>query len=225
MKGTRKGNRTGRVARHSAKGGGRSRIDPRISARRTAVIREQGRRRLRLLTVGLVGTAVIVGIWFLVSSPLYAARSVTVTGAVHESPAQVIAQAGLASHPPLLDVNAGAAAAAVERMPWVRTASVHVSWPDGVHIAVTEETPRFAVDAAGGQWATLSADGRVLGLSDTRPPGLLLLSVPRAPGAPGTVLPARDDPGLVVATSLPASFAAQVTAVTVEPTRGGCASP
>ena len=35
-------------------GGGRRRMDPRISARRTAVIRQQGRRRLRLLVIGLV---------------------------------------------------------------------------------------------------------------------------------------------------------------------------
>ncbi len=217
-----RGNGRAKGARHSAKSGraksGRgSRIDPRISARRTAVIRQQGRRRLRVLTIGLIGTAVVVGGWFLLHSPVFAARSVTVTGAVHESAAQVVDQAGLASRPPLLDVDAGAAAAAIERMPWVRTASVRVSWPDGVHIAVTEEIARFAVGAAGGQWDTLSTDGRVLSVSPARPPGLLLLSVPRAPGAPGTVLPALDAPGLVVASTLPASFAAQVSAVTVEP--------
>jgi len=216
-RGSGKENRKGKGGRHSAKSGGRSRIDPRISARRTAVMREQGRRRLRVLTIGLIGTAVIVGAWFLLHSPLFSARSVTVTGAMHESTAQVVAQAGLASRPPLLDVDAGAAAAAVERMPWVRTATVHVSWPDGVHIAVTEETARFVVGAAGGQWDALSADGRVLSVSPARPPGLLLLSVPRAPGAPGTVLPARDGAGLVVASTLPTSFAAQVTSVTVEP--------
>ena len=171
----------GKGARHGVKSGGGSRIDPRISARRTAVMREQGRRRLRVLTFGLIGTAVIVGAWFLLHSPLLAARSVTVTGAVHESPAEVVAQAGLASRPPLLDVDAGAAAAAVERMPWVATATVRVAWPDGVHIAVTEETARFVVSAAGGQWDTLSADGRVLSVSPARPPGLLLISVPGAP--------------------------------------------
>jgi len=207
----------GRGARHGVKSGGGSRIDPRISARRTAVMREQGRRRLRVLTFGLIGSAVIVGAWFLLHAPLFSARSVTVTGAVHESAAQVVAQAGLASHPPLLDVNAGAAAAAIERMPWVRSATVRVSWPDGVHIAVTEETPRFVVSVPGGRWDTLSTDGRVLGASPPPPPGLLLLTVPQAPGAPGTVLAARDAPGLVVASTLPSSFAAQVTAVTVEP--------
>jgi cell division protein FtsQ len=191
-------------------------MDPRMSARRTAVIREQGRRRLLFLALGLGGTVLLVGAWFLLHSPLFSARALTVTGNLHESAAQVVAQAGLSSHPPLLDVHAGTAAARIEQLPWVRTAAVRVSWPDGVHIAVTEETPRLVVSAPGGGWKILSADGRVLGVSSARPPGLLL-TVPQPPGAPGSVLPVRDAGGLHVAATLPASFAAQVTGVTVEP--------
>jgi len=195
----------------------RSRMDPRMSARRSAVIRRQRRRRLLVVSIGLGGTVLLVGVWFLLHSPLFSARALTVTGNVHESAAQVVAQAGLSSHPPLLDVHADAAAARIEQLPWVRSASVRVSWPDGVHIAVTEETPRLVVGGPGGGWKILSADGRVLGVSTTRPPGLLLLTVPQQPGAPGSVLPTRDEGGLHVAATLPASFAAQVTGVTVEP--------
>ena len=54
-------------------------------------------------------------------------------------------------------------------------------------------------------------------MSATRPPGLLLLAVPAGAGAPGTELSAKDASALRVASTLPASFAAQVTAVTVEP--------
>lgn len=192
-------------------------MDPRISARRTAVIREQGRRRLRILAIGLAATAVLVGAWFLLHTPLFGARAVTVTGNNHESATQVIDQAGLAGQPPLLDIDSGATAARIEQLPWVRSASVSVSWPDGVHIRVTEEVPRFAVSVAGGHWATVSADGRVLAVSVAREDGLLLLTVPQPPGPPGSVLPARDQAGLEVASTLPASFAAQVTGVTVEP--------
>jgi cell division septal protein FtsQ len=195
---------------------GRARIDPRMSARRTAVLREQGRRRLRIIAIGLGGSALLVGGWFLLHTPLFGARSVTVTGNVHETAAQVVSQSGLAGHPPLLDVNAGAAAARLEQLPWVRSASVHVSWPDGVHIAVTEETPRFVVGAAGGRWVALSAEGRVLDVGAARPPGLLLLTVPTPPGSPGTYLSGKDLAGLRVASTLPASFAAQVAAVTVQ---------
>jgi cell division protein FtsQ len=192
-------------------------MDPRISARRIAVIRERGRRRLRIVVIGLVGTGVLIGVWFLLHTALFGARAVTVTGAVHESAAQVIDQAGLASQPPLLDVDAGATAARIEQLPWVRSASVSVSWPDGVHIGITEETPRFVVSEAGGHWATLSADGRILAVSVARQDGLMLLTVPQPPGPLGSLLPARDDAGMDVASTLPASFAAQVTGVTVEP--------
>jgi hypothetical protein len=44
-----------------------------------------------------------------------------------------------------------------------------------------------------------------------------LLTVLQAPGSPGTVLSSKDAAGLHVADTLPASFAAQVTGVTVEP--------
>jgi cell division septal protein FtsQ len=192
-------------------------MDPRISARRTAVMQEQVRRRLVVGGVALGVVALLVGGWFLVHTALFSARSVTVTGNVHETAAQVVAQAGLASQPPLLDVNAGAAAARLEQLPWVRTATVHVSWPDGVHIAVTEETARFTASTATGKWELLSNDGRVLGESASRPPGLLLLTVPEPPGQPGSVLSTKDAPGLRVASSLPASFVGQVTGVTVEP--------
>ena len=193
-------------------------IDPRISARRATVRRDQGRRRLRLVIFAAGGLALLVASWFVIDSPLFSARHIAVTGNVHETAAQVVAQAGLASHPPLLDVDAGAAAARLEKLPWVRSASVEVAWPDSVRIVVTEEVPRLLVSVPGGSWATLSADGRVLSVTPgAEPGGLLLMTVPQAPGAPGTVLPARDDVGLRVATTLPASFVAQVTAVTVEP--------
>ncbi len=169
--------------------GGRGRMDPRISARRAAVSREQGRKRLRIFVIGLAGTALLVGAWFLLHTPLFSARVVTVTGEVHESAAQVVAQAGLASRPPLLDVNAGAVAARIEQLPWVRSAFVDVSWPDAVHIRVTEETPRLVVSMAGGRWATLSADGRVLDVSATRTRAGAVDGA-RSGGRPGSVLPA-----------------------------------
>lgn len=190
--------------------------------------REQGRRRLRVVMVGLVGTAALVGIYMLLHTALFSARAVTVVGAIHETAAQVVQQAGLATHPPLLDINAGAAIHAIEQLPWVRSATVEVQWPDGVRITVHEEIPRLAMSlpGPGGRFAVLSARGRVLEVTPARPPGLLTFSVPAAaPGSPaaaalpaaGSTLGARDAVGLEVASTLPPSFVAQVTAVTVEP--------
>jgi len=192
-------------------------MDPRLSVRRKAVARQAARRRLRWV-VAVLGVLLLGALaWFALHSALFGARSVTVTGNVHETAAQVVAQAGLADHPPLLDVDPAAVARLVERLPWVSSVTVAVSWPDGVRIAVREEVPRLAVQGDGGTWLSVSDDGRVLASSASRPAGLLLLAVPALPGGPGTVLPAKDAAGLEVAATLPTSFAAQVTTVTVEP--------
>jgi cell division protein FtsQ len=195
----------------------RAAIDPRISARRTAVTRARGRRRLQVLVALGVVTVLLVGGWFLLHSPWFSARRVTVQGAVHESPAQVIAAAGLATHPPLLDVHAGAVARAVERLPWVRRAAVSVAWPDKVRIVVTEQVPQAQMKTADGKWALLSSSGEVLGDGAAPTPGLVSLTGPGAPGAPGSRLGSADQVGLEVAATLPPSFKAQVTAVGIQP--------
>jgi cell division protein FtsQ len=165
----------------------------------------------------VIGTGVLVGVWYLLHTGLFSARVVTVAGNTHETPAQVAQAAGLANRPPLLSIDTGAVVAGIERLPWVHSATASVQWPDGVHITVTEETPRLVMGDAGGTWATLSTDGRVLAVSPARPPGLIAVSGPQPPGAAGTKLGPRDQGGLLVASTLPASFASQVTAVAVEP--------
>ncbi|HVA10285.1 MAG TPA: FtsQ-type POTRA domain-containing protein [Acidimicrobiales bacterium] len=192
-------------------------IDPRISARRTAIARQQGRRRLWVLVSIAVVATLGAGVWFVLQSPVFSARALTVSGAVHETAAQVEAAAGLSTHPPLMDVRAGASAVAVERLAWVRTATVSTHWPDGVHITVTERVPKLAMAASNGTWAELTADGRVLALDAAQPPGLVVVTGPQPPGIPGSFLGPADQAGIRVASTLPVSFAAQVTAVHVEP--------
>jgi cell division protein FtsQ len=194
----------------------RAPIDPRISARRQAVTRQRGRRRLIWLIVLGVVSVLVVGGWFLLHTPWFSARTVTVQGAVHETPTQVIAAGGLASHPALVDVHAGTVARGIERLPWVRGAAVTVAWPDKVHIVVTEQVPLVDMKTAVGQWALLTTAGRVLAVGPAQTPGLPTLTGPQAPGGAGTTLGSADRIGLEVAATLPASFKAQVNSVAVE---------
>jgi hypothetical protein len=199
----------------------RAKVDPRISARRTEVTRQQGRRRLRVVGAVVAAALLAFGVWSLLHSSLFSASAVTVVGAAHETTAQIEAAAGLSDHPALLDVNTGAAVRGLEALPWVRTASVSVHWPDGVRIVVTEQVPKLVMPLASGQWAELAASGRVLAVEAARPPGLMELTGPRAPGTPGSTLGLSDRIGLEVAATLPPSFRAQVTAVNVEPGASG----
>jgi cell division septal protein FtsQ len=195
----------------------RTAIDPRISARRKAVTRQQGRRRLVWLVVLGVVSVLVVGGWFVLHAPWFSARTITVQGATHETPAQVIAAGGLATHPALIDVHAGAVAQGIERLPWVHRATVTVAWPNKVHITVTEQVPVADMKMAARTWALLTASGRVLAVSPTQTPGLPVLTGPQAPGPAGSTLGAADQVGLSVAATLPVSFKAQVFSIGVQP--------
>jgi len=187
-------------------------IDPRIRARRAEVLRDEARRRLRVALWVLGLLVVVAGGWFALHSRLFSARVVTVVGAAHTPVGRIVAAAGLTDHPPLIDVGA-AAAAGVERLPWVAHATVSREWPDGVRITVKERAPAAAVpELAGSGWAVVSRSGKVLTVVAQAPTGLPHVIGPVPPGAPGST--ARDlGAALVVASSLPRAFSSQVTSV------------
>ena len=161
------------------------------------------------------------GAWTPLHSSLLSARVVTVVGAAHTPRTSVVAAAGLADHPPLIDVSPAAAAAGVERLPWVARASVVCQWPDGVRISVVEREA-VAVDprpAPAQGWAVLDATGRVLAFDSTRPAGLREVSGTSPPGRPGTEVRGVRA-ALDVSSTLPGAFAAQVTEVSEGAGRG-----
>lgn len=187
-----------------------TRVDPRIRQRRVEVVRRQGRRRLRILLTVLALLTLGAGSLAVLHSGLFAARRITVIGSPHIPAADVVQAAGLASHPPLVDIGPSAAAG-IERLPWVRRATVDVQWPDTVRITVVERTPVVAVQQAGG-WALVDGTGRIVADEPAAPAGLAQLLGARAPGPPGTRL-AGVAAALRVAATLPRAFAAQVAQV------------
>ena len=192
-------------------------MDPRMQERRADVLRQQARRRLRRAMAVLALCALAVAGWVVVHSQVFGARVVTVVGAPPGERAAVIQAAGLTGAPPLLDVGA-ANAAAVERLPWVATATVSRQWPDGVRVVVTQRTPVAVVAEAAPStgFAEIDRDGRVQATVPTPPAGLVQVTGTAAPGAPGTTLvDARA--ALEVASTLPKAFAAQVTQVQAGP--------
>jgi cell division protein FtsQ len=166
--------------------------------------------------------------FFVLHSSLLAVRVVKVIGAVHTPVAQIEAVAGVASHPPLIDVDPGTLSARLERLPWVATAAVDREWPDGLRIEVTERVPvavirveaappsaKTTVTAPPAPWALVDRTGRVLADVASPPAGVVPVSAAVSPGRPGTDVGAGAQPGIEVAASLPRAFSSQVTAVTV----------
>jgi cell division protein FtsQ len=190
-------------------------VDPRLWQRRVAVLRQQGRRRLRWVLAALAALAVGVVVLVGLHSPVLAVRHVTVLGAHHTGYGLVVRAAGLDAHPPLIDVDTGAAAARVAQLPWVAHATVVRDWPDGVTVTVTERVPVATVSRPGGGVAVVDADGHITAWEPDGFPGVVALGGAGVPGRPGTVLGPAARPALVVAASLPPALASRVRLVSL----------
>lgn len=195
--------------------GGPVTLDPRVRARRIAVRREEGRRRLRRLAAvgGVAGVALAAGAVSL--SPLADVDTVAVRGAQH-SGAEAVAAASGVSGRAMAWLDLGAARRRVEALPWVASAALWREWPGTVHVQVEERRPVATTQAADGTWRLIDAGGRVLAGATDAPDGLVLLAGPTPVGEPGSTF---DDPGglLAVAAALPDPLTGRVAGVRVGP--------
>ena len=191
-------------------------IDPRLRARRIAVRRDEGRKRLRRLS-GLGVVAAVALLTFAVTrSPVLDVDRVRVQGAQHTPTDAVQRASGIRRHAPMTDVDLDRARRGVLALPWVRTVSVTRSWPATVKIVVTERVAVAAIAAGNAGFSLVDGDGRVLETSATLPPGYVLLVNIPTPGPPGTnVDPAASD-ALGVARGMPESLRAKVSTIVPE---------
>jgi cell division protein FtsQ len=193
-------------------------IDPRFAARRKEVRRRSSRTKHLVVGTAALLSLLAAGAWPVLHSRLFSARVLSVVGAGHTGTAAVLRVAGLSDHPPMIDVHAGAAAAAIEALPWVQRATVSLEWPDGVRVRVTERSA-VALVADGSRYAEVDRTGRVLAVLDSAPAGLVRLSVTEVPGVPGSTL-RTGRAALAVAAALPPVLRPLVTTVADGPDGG-----
>jgi cell division protein FtsQ len=191
-------------------------IDPRIRSRRIAVRRDQGRRRLKRLSAVLGVVAVVVAAAAVTQTSLLDVDRVRVAGASRTAVEDVARAAGIDHGEPMVSVDAAAAAARVEDLPWVDAASVTRRWPGTVLVRVTEREPLAVVEVTEGRMALVDQDGRVLDVTARVPPEL-----PRVTGVDGRIAEgqalgrtARD--ALVVLRALHDRLPGTVTAVATD---------
>jgi cell division protein FtsQ len=157
-------------------------VDPRLRARRREVLRSEGRRRLRRLGVvaGVAGAG-LAG-WLLALSPLLDVDQVVVRGAQRSGPELVREVTGVLPGQAMVTLRLDQAAADVEELPWVATATVERRWPGTVTVSVTERRPVAAVAvpaagsgrdlAAGPSWILVDDQGRQLAVVSSPEPEL-----------------------------------------------------
>ena len=151
--------------------------------------RGRRRRTRRPLVRAGVGVLVLLAVvWVVWGSPLLAVRTIQVDGVSSLAAAEVRTSAGIAPGTPLLQVDTGAAAARVGRLPQVASVTVTRGWPDRVVITVHE---RVAVAVVGpqGQRSLMDRTGLLFDtITGPAPRGVVPVTVPSPrPGDPATV--------------------------------------
>jgi len=188
-------------------------IDARIRERRIEVIREAGRRRLRV-TLVVTSTIVALGLVYLgVHSPLLNVDHVRVSGAHQETTAQIVRAARVHKGAALLFVDTGRIARRIEQLPWVQHARVTRDLPGTIRIKITEYQPGAFVRIGANRMALAASTGRVIALASAAPKGAIEVVGEKAAPTVGTLL---SPPAVArVPASLPGRLRSRVRAIDV----------
>jgi len=153
---------------------------PDLTRRRMAPAPTDGRRASRLLLLGLLLPALVVGLgWlgWLVADPSYwPIRAVRIDGDLQRVDRERLQQAvAPLATTGLLLVDVGRVREAAEAMPWVERAYVRRLWPDRLLVTVVEQVAVARWDAARlvnrhGELFAVSADEQPAGLTELRGP-------------------------------------------------------
>jgi len=137
-------------------------IDPRLKARRKAVKKEAGRRRLKLMVLGIAVAGLLVAAVIATRSPLLEVRTVRVQGVVYADPGTVQSVVAGLQGDPLLEVDTAKVRRTLESIPWVKRAEVSKRWPHTVQISVVERRPVASFYSEDNQYRIVDDLGRVL---------------------------------------------------------------
>jgi cell division protein FtsQ len=193
-------------------------MDPRLRARRVAIRRQEGRRRLRRLALLLAVTVLAAAGIAATRSPLLDVDRVRVEGTSHTPAAAIRAASRVRPGDALVDVDPGAVRHRVAALPWVDRVAVRRQWPGTVRIEVTERRAA-AVLAAGTRSFLVDATGRVLEPVAEPPASLVRIEgVDLAPSlTAGSSVPDPAAPALAVLRALRPPLRDQIGAVTLTP--------
>ena len=187
-------------------------MDPRIRARRVEVRRSEMRKRRRVFVSSLTLVAVLGGGFGLTRSSLFDVDSIKIAGRERAPREALVEAAGLADRTQLTDVEPGHIEARLERLPWIRRATVERRWPGTISIKVVEHQP-VAIAPMGDAWAEIDGEGDVLAINESPDPRLPILDGVKAVGVGERVAAVG---AVRVASLLPESLRSVVSSVRAE---------
>ncbi len=189
-----------------------TKIDPRIRARRGAVRRAEGRRRLRFILVGVAILGLIFAGWAALRSPLLDLDHIEISGLRPSRLAEVSETIGPVRGTSLKDIEPALIEADLEALPWVLHADVEKSWPNTVRVEVVERTAVARLAEPDGRVVVVDATGTVVAEGGSAHQGLPQISL----GSSAELGAIEPDalPGLGLIEVLPDDLAAWVEAIT-----------
>ena len=152
-------------------------MDGRVRARRAAVRRALGRRRLVRAVGAVIALLVLLAALAVLGSSWFGVRStdVMVTGNVYTNPGQLNEIIEGVIGTPVVLVDTDALESQIDEIAWVSESSVRTDWPFGLVIDIREREPVLSFPGQDGLCRVLDADGRVLDVIDGWPFEYLLL--------------------------------------------------
>ncbi len=198
-------------------------MDPRVRARRIAVKRAAGRKRL-VWTAAVVGVVlVVVGVLAVFSSSLFAVEQIDVQGATYTSArndADLQAVIDGLRGTAVLVVDTRAAEVELEQIPWIERAFVTTDFPNRVLIDVRERLPLATYVGSDQRFRVIDRDGRVLDVLDGRPADYMLLSGTGPDLEPGALAGTPFAQAAQLVGALPAELRARTLSASVDATTG-----
>lgn len=151
-------------------------MDPRVRARRIAVRRAKGRKRLIWVAIALAILVVLVGAVAVLASSLFDVRTIDVQGAVYTDPQQLSAIVDELKGDAILLVDTRAIERQLESIAWVESARVSTHFPHEVFIDIRERKPIATFEGSDNKFRVIDRDGRVLDVVDGVPIDYMLVT-------------------------------------------------
>ena len=151
-------------------------MDPRVRARRIAVRRAKGRKRLIWVAIAAAILLVLVGAVAVLASSLFDVRTIDVQGAVYTDPQQLSAIVDKVRGEAILLVDTRQIERELEGIAWVESARVSTDFPHRVFIDIRERKPIATFAGSDGKFRVIDRDGRVLDVVDGVPIDYMLVT-------------------------------------------------
>ena len=197
-------------------------MDPRVRARRIAVKRAAGRKRL--IWVGAIGlvVALVVGTLAVFASSLFAVRAddVSITGAVYTSPSDLQQVVDGVVGDPVLLVDSQDVERRLEALPWIERAIVTTKFPHHLGIDIRERFPLATFVGTDGRYRVIDREGRVLAVLDNQPVAYMVLTGPAPDTEAGSFAGAPYANAAQLVSALPAEIRAITTSISVDSSTG-----